>query len=199
MKKVVLINGKKRSGKDYFANLLKDELNKNGKTADIFAFADPIKDILCTSFNIELRDFDNFKNDPKTFSVDIISHEALEVYHITNMREIIQHFGTEAMKKWFGEDVWVKLMLKQIYESEADFVIVPDFRFLVEDLGIIFDINTTPIKIINNDVETNDSHRSENELNNFYFMYTVDNTGYKDLTADVQKITSHLISLNDAQ
>lgn len=197
MKKVVLINGKKRSGKDYFANLLKDELNKNGKSADIFAYADPIKDILCTSFNISLSDFDNFKNDPKTFSVDIVSHGAHEVYHITDMREIIQRFGTEAMKKWFGEDVWVKLMLKQIYESEADFFIVPDFRFLVEDLGVIFDINTTLVKIINEDVQTNDTHRSENELNNFKFSHIVDNTGHKDLSKDVQKITSHLMSLND--
>jgi len=186
--KIILINGKKRSGKDYFARLLQDELYKNKKTSYVIGFADPLKDIIAKSLNVSLVDLDTFKNDKEKIIVRKNGFQEI----ITDFRQVLQTFGTEAMKKYFGEDVWVKLLLSQAHSSHVDYVIVPDFRFLSEEISEI------TVKIRNDEIDNacKDSHRSENELNDFKFSYTIDNTGYRDIEEDVKDFVKELLSVN---
>jgi hypothetical protein len=186
----ILVNGKKRAGKDYFAQSLKKELETLGHTAQVMSFADPIKDMMATTFNITHEQLDEMKNEEAVIGTQEATFDGYECYHLTDMRKVLQNFGTEAMKPWFGEDVWVELLLKNARDSGSDFVIVPDFRFLTENIEGGF-----TVKICNSDVENNasDNHRSENELNDFEFMYEIDNTGHPDVTKLVQDLIKELM------
>jgi len=183
--KIILINGKKRSGKDYFAKLLQDELYKNKKTSCIMGFADPIKEIISKTLNISLSDLDTFKNTKEKI---IVQKNGFQ--EITDFRQVLQTFGTEAMKPIFGEGVWVKLFLSRAHSSHVDFVIVPDFRFISEEISEI------TVKIRNDEIDyaCEDSHTSENELNDFKFKYTIDNSGYRDIEDDVKIFVKDILN-----
>lgn len=193
MTKLILINGKKRSGKDYFAKLVQMELLNHNKSSKIMSFADPIKDIISTTLDISKEDLEKYKNDDNSYGLAVQSYQSgiIEEGNVINFRGILQRFGTEAMKQWFGEDVWVKLLKQQAEKLNYDYIIVPDFRFLCEDVGDI------TVKIKNDDVECIDNHRSENELNDYRFHYIIDNTGYRDITNDVKLFVDIFIQFEE--
>lgn len=178
-KKIILINGKKGSGKNYLAEKLQKNLKMHNKTSEMVAFADPIKDILCIAFNITREEFDEYKN-ARTI---IRTNNRI----LTDFRTLIQYFGNDAMKKWFNSDVWVNLFNNHISELDVDYIIVPDFRFEIE--------NVSPIKlhIFDNALNDNDTHASENELNGFNFIYSVNNTGHPDLDVHIEQIINLIL------
>lgn len=183
--KYILVNGKKRAGKDFFAKELKKELEALGHKVSIMAFADPIKDIIATTFDITRGELDDFKNDENEIllkeSYKVLDMDSTRV--ISDFRLLLQRFGTEAMQATFGKQVWVDLLIKMASECGSDYVIVPDFRFLSEHIP-----GAITVKVINRGVKYDsvDSHRSENELNMFDFMYLIDNTNKPDITKQVQ-------------
>lgn len=192
MNNIILINGKKRSGKDYFATELQKQLYDNNKTSAVIAFADPIKEMVATLFNISLSDLDTYKNNPDQYGYAIQAYpnnQPICNVQYGDFRTILQRFGTETLKPWFGEDIWVKLLQNKSQELNVDYIIVPDFRFFCEE------ISDCTIHIKNDNCTSNDSHRSETELEQFgfEFKYTVDNTGYPDITNDVKAIVEDII------
>ena len=110
--KIILVNGKKRSGKDWFASVLQERLDDQGYSSEIMAFADPIKNIISQSLGISEEALDKFKNTDEPISI--------KGKKVSNCRLILQKFGTEAMKEWFGEDVWVDLLLQRAQQLEVD-------------------------------------------------------------------------------
>jgi len=178
--KIVLINGKAYSGKDFLADLLKTELETHGKTVKIMSFADPLKEIIAETFLITQDELDEYKNLPGLYPVTFDKS-------ITDFREILQRFGREGMMSVFGESVWVDLLRERAVKSKADFILVPSFRFPFED------ISKFTIHIKNDELESIDSHASENSLGDFDFLWTIDNTGHKDLTRPVTLITNSLL------
>lgn len=183
MSKIILINGKKRAGKDYIANLIKEELNSKGFSVEIMSFADPMKDIISKSFDISLEDLEDYKNEKTKIAVKIPKLDGYLCDVISDFRTLLQRFGTEAMKPIFGDSVWADLLYKKAQNSETDYVIVPDFRFIVEDIP-----NYCTIHIKNDDVDHNDSHASENELNDYSFDVVLNNTGYIITKEDVKDL-----------
>ena len=197
MSKVILINGKKRSGKDYVASLLKERMINEGLTCEIISFAEPLKDILSMTLNMSLDEIDEHKNNKTpiwiseevTYNKNGYKETFFSDKKITDFRLILQNFGTDAMKKWFGENVWVDIALKRINNSHSDFILIPDFRFLCEHIE-----NSTTLKVLNSDVDNNcnDLHRSENELNDFVFDHYLDNSGYKDISDKINFLCKSL-------
>lgn len=184
--KYILINGKKRSGKDHIGNMIRDEFAVRGISAEILSFADPIKDIIAQTFNIEDDELDNFKNK----SEEIYIKKGNRYQQITNFRKVLQHFGTEAMKSWFGDDVWVQLLTQRANDLEVDYVIVTDFRFEIEQLDDAY-----TLRIVNSNAEdVQDNHASENELNLFRFDYTLDNSGYCINVDHVERLVDRIMS-----
>ena len=157
MPKIVLIAGQKRSGKDTFAKILVDEAKLQGKTAEVMSFAEPMKDILAITLGITVKELEDLKNDASN------PH-----------RGYLQRLGTEGMKPYFGNDVWLQLTLKRIRNSNADIVIIPDFRFLEEEIG-----GATTVKITRPSLQVDaaDLHISERALDDFYFDVQVLNDG----------------------
>jgi len=184
--KIILVNGKKRSGKDFFAAYLRDEIDRQGKKAIIRSFADPMKQIVSTTFGISVQDLEIYKNNPRDFKV-FLSHHDLE-FAETNFRKVLQLFGTEGMKPYFGDDVWVKLLKDSVKDADVDYVIVPDFRFKIEA------ISSLTVRVRNKKIEEQctDTHASENELNDFPFLREIDNTGLPDLGPQVKELIKFL-------
>jgi hypothetical protein len=184
--KIILINGKKRSGKDHFAKVLQKELSSIGKTSEILSFADVPKDILCTALNISKEEFNDFKNSSSELTAEFYGSEI----PICNFRKLIQRFATEAMQHYFGEDVWVKLLIERAIKFDTDFILVPDFRFIPEaiDDGITVRIRNDEV-----DKKCKDEHRSENGLGGFKFNYTINNSGKPDLTDSVREFIKQIL------
>lgn len=177
---MILIAGKKRSGKDHFAKILKEELENIGKTAHITRFADPAKDILCKSFGISRDELDRLKD-----NAGVVQAGESAV----SMRRFLQTFSTEAMQGAFGKDIWVNLTVQKIKGIDADYVIIPDFRFLHE----ILDRTTLTILVEREDSDqTHDAHISENELCAYPFDEYIRNSFGKDLIPDARRIASML-------
>lgn len=171
MSKIILINGKKRHGKDFIAAMLKDSIEELGSSAEIMSFAEPMKNIISTIFGISLEDLDEYKNNPNQVTLQLFDNynEVL----VTDFRAILQKFGSEAMKPIFGENVWHDLLIKRADKSEADYILVPDFRFPVEDID-----EAIKVKVFNDDIKSDDTHTSETSLDDFKFDYYINNTSY---------------------
>jgi len=106
MKHIILIGHKKRQGKDTFANMLADLTG--GK---IIRFADPMKQIIADTFSITLEELEKLKNDEQFL---------MHVCHHQTYRDILQRFGSEAMKKQFGSDVWADLAVDSVIDALDD-------------------------------------------------------------------------------
>ena len=183
MKNLILINGLKRSGKDYTAELIK-ELTLDTSTV---SFATPIKEIIADTFGISAEDLETFKNENQEYGLEIKvypNNQPSGTIKYTDFRSVLQLFGTEAMKKQFGDNVWAKIGVENATKAGTDLVVIPDFRFMVEYEEADFEAqisgyNLYTINIFNSDLPSADAHASERELqdNNFKFDFTIDNTG----------------------
>lgn len=182
---ILLIAGKKGSGKDYLASLIIEELNKKNIKAKQMAFADNIKDMLCKTLNVGLDDFNEYKNKRSKIYVEK-SHGEFE--HLTDFRSLIQTFGTDVMQEHFGKSVWVDMLLRDIDESDDDICVISDFRFDHEE------ISNKKILIYNKDLDTSDTHLSENGLKGTNFQMIIDNTGKRDLSLHVKEIEKFLLN-----
>jgi hypothetical protein len=194
LSKKILIGGDKRAGKDYTALQLSIELNKRGYTTSIMRFADPMKFIIAETFGISLDALDEYKNDTELFGIELKvypNNQPQGVIEYTDFRAILQRFGSEGMKPVFGSNIWAKLLYEKADKhDDIDFVIVPDFRFLVEYLP-----SATSIKVVNKLIEASktDTHSSENELNDFKWDYSIDNTEQKDISAEINEIVDNIL------
>lgn len=184
-KVIIQIGGFKRSGKDTISQMIANHYRSSGKLVDIFHYADPIKQIAASIFDISLEQLDEFKNN-KTALWRFDDFE--NAYQVTNFREILMKIGNEAIKPIFGNDVWQKIMWEKIEKSEADIIIIPDFRFKVEHIP-----NAVTIRIINNDIINDTDHPSETELIDFDFDMSIDNTNYSQTQEEVSYYCEQMI------
>ena len=168
-KQVILINGLKRSGKDYSASLMKSKFEELGKSVEILSFAAPMKRIIAKTFGINVEALEEYKNSPEVYDVALFSNEADMELHTTNFRKILQNFGSEAMKPEFGNDVWADICYKDTVASKADVVIISDFRFDTEwyrfalEEGVAYDL--TSVYVQGPEKESSDTHISEQKPN----------------------------------
>lgn len=182
---IIQISGKKRAGKDTFAQFLQNAYQSQGKSVELMSFAEPLKDIASTMLNITPDQLETFKNEPELYKLVTMNKDNFVT--VTNYRSVLQLLGSEAMKKWFGPNVWVDLLTHRINQSQADVIIISDWRFKSEIIQ-----GAIKLRVLTH-IESTDTHISEVDLDNYNeFDYYVDNTDYK-LT---QRIVSDLINSN---
>ncbi len=184
-KVIIQIGGFKRSGKDTISQMIANHYQSNGKLVDIFHYADPLKQIAASIFDISLEQLDEFKNN-KTELYRFNTYE--EPCKVTDFREILMKIGNEAIKPVFGSDAWQKIMLEKIEKSEADIIIIPDFRFAVEHIQ-----NAVAIRINNSDIINDTDHPSETELIDFDFDMSIDNTNYSQNQEEISYYCEQMI------
>jgi hypothetical protein len=155
--KVVLIGHKARQGKDTFASMLKEEMERRGENTSVFHFADPLKEIVSEALGVSRETLDALKNENGHY------------------REILQRFGSGKMKDYFGEKVWKELVVDHIRaldEMGVSCVIIPDFRFPAEYIDGAISIN-----VVRPGVWIGDEHISETAMD----LYEYDKTVVNDL------------------
>ncbi len=184
-KVIIQIGGFKRSGKDTTSKMIANHYQSKGKLVDIFHYADPIKEHVCKLFNISLEQLDEFKNRKKElWSFDNYDN----AYKVTDFRDLLTSTG-DSFKSIFGDDIFLRLMWEKIEKSEADIIIIPDFRFTVEHIQ-----NAVTIRIINDDITNDTDHPSETELINFDFDMSIDNTNYCETQDNIDIICDSTIA-----
>ena len=224
MKKYIIIQGCRNSGKDTIVNYINWLLNTNNIfhyywIAKLFKFkpffnrwhttkyATPIKKILSIILNVPEEKFEDrsfkeywyfsfkdFKlchiNELKSgqFLTDKDMSRKLKkdnldfiLEYYLSIRQILQVFGTEVMRKFFGDKLWINITLSKDEKN----IIVADQRFEIENFvsSNIYHSNIIHINRPNNQVL---EHRSEMEVAMLYehkkYDYLIENDGtLKDL------------------
>lgn len=170
--KIIGISGKKGSGKDTFAQFLKEGLEKQlGKTVKVDSFAANLKQCCailsgqysCVFYNQNLKD------------------EKANFLSLTN-RELMQKFGD--LTRSIDKDIWVKSLFNKYLDNPPEYLIVPDVRFKNEAEhikkldGILIRIESDRVK--------EDNHISEIELDN-YSKFDLEISNNKSLTLEELK------------
>jgi len=191
MTKVIMVGGKKRSGKDTTASYIKDYLRLQGKTVEIVSLADPLKGIMALLFDTSVQEIDYYKNNPSKVWVEVLNRDNL-VLQQTDFRRLLQLLGTECRDNYFGRNIWVNMAKNTILASRADYVIIPDLRFPFEYEGVLGDFDTKTIKITRDQAGVIDNHLSETGLDDFVADYSITNNGTIDELKDkLSKVLSN--------
>jgi len=148
--KIIGISGKKRSGKDTVAALIKERFPRSV----IYHFAGPLKKEVSRAIGYSLDHLE--KNKP-------------------SFRTLLQGWG-DYRKNLYGEDFYVKLADEALIQLNMfEIVIIPDLRFKCE-FNWINRMHGITIRV-NRLGTSEDTHRSEIELDNETFDYVIENNG----------------------
>jgi hypothetical protein len=202
MKQIILISGKLQSGKNTFADLLKEELEKNNITVGQDSFAKLLKDMCKEGFK-PLIDFlnDIFKKRIENHYVEIgidqcaLIPNGLEKFitkdenwyenknDITRM--ILQIVGTDIVRK-INPNYWVEQFMERCNLSKCQVILNTDVRFPNECFIPKYNNGTQSILIrVNRNIERIGdihNHPSETSLDSYTnWDYVIDNNS--DLNA----------------
>ena len=194
MKKIfILIAGKKRSGKNYTAEMLQNIILKKNISCEIFSFAEPLKDIVAKTFLITHSELEEYKNNPNRYKIMLRDNDGDTSKELTDFRQVLNDLGTPIMKSYFGENIWVNLIENKIKKSQSNVILIPDFRFPIEKLQMK-DIKVSTIRVNKEGLEHSDLV-SENSLNDFVFDYEIDNNveGYSKLIIQLEDIIENIL------
>ena len=173
---------------NYFSYKIFNKIFRNGKYK-IISFAHPLKRTLAALLDIDIKLFDNrdFKENyyvyfptleitnkiyPNMLGYPNISEgkfsrmvnnndlSFLKTNYIT-IRQLLQVFGTEIMRNYFGDELWILSTLKNKRN-----IIISDLRFKVE-FEAIKNLGGTCI-LINRDICKPGNHVSEKEIQELY-------------------------------
>jgi hypothetical protein len=137
---VVLISGKKRSGKDTYATALKEALERKGKTVSVLHFADelknivynkmrPIWDTIWQAIGIAYTQMPDEERSPVFDEyLDIPTQPSPNGDKTELERTALQVMGTEVMR-YIDENIHVNLTKRNIEAQDCDYVLIPDTRF----------------------------------------------------------------------
>lgn len=160
--KVICISGKAQHGKDTTATILREELETLGYSVIVTHYADLLKHICRMFFGW------NGKKDEAG-------------------RQILQYVGTDVVRKQ-RPDFWVDFIISvlELFNSEWDYVLIPDCRFPNEiDAMQNAGFNTTSLRITRLNFESplteaQQQHPSETALDDYGFDHTIHNDGTLD-------------------
>jgi len=193
---VIALSGKKGSGKNTLASFIHGHFSRNwhkGPRNGIdfcqeYAFADRIKEFCIDVLGLEHKQCygtDEEKNTPTKYLWE--NTPAFKYYPLSDSkgepmgpmtgRDVMQIFGTESVRAWFG-NVWAEATLRRIRKMCPALAVVTDNRFpsevetiLGHPRGYIVRLTRSPF--------SGDQHTSETALDNFDWSrercYVLDN------------------------
>lgn len=189
MPNIIQLSGRKRSGKDWTATEIKQQLESHGYSVEVLSFAEPLKDIASIILDMPLSDLEFAKNNNDS----IYQTGSYYNEYLTTFRSMLQKLGTEAMKKYFGKSVWYDLLINRIEQSSADYILVPDYRFPEETIP-----GALTVRIYSTSVDLTDNHISETALDDFVFDHVLDNSNKQLTESDIIRfVSNHIIKENN--
>ena len=191
MANIIQLSGRKRSGKDWTATAIKQQLESHGYSVEVMSFAEPLKDIASIILDMPLSELELAKNNNDA----IYQTGSYYKEYLTTFRLLLQKLGTEAMKKYFGKSVWYDLLINRIEQSSADYILVPDYRFPEETIP-----GALTVRIHSTSVDLTDNHISETALDDFVFDHVLDNSNKQLTESDiVHFVSNHIVKENDVK
>ena len=191
MPNIIQLSGRKRSGKDWTATAIKQQLELHGYSVEVMSFAEPLKDIASIILDMPLFDLELAKNNNDA----VYRTGSYDNEYLTTFRLLLHKLGTEAMKKHFGQSVWYDLLINRIEQSSADYILVPDYRFPEETIP-----GALTIRIYSTSVDLTDNHISETALDNFVFDHVLDNSNKQLTESDIARfVSNHIIKENNGK
>ena len=178
IKTIYLFTGKAQSGKNYIARELNKALTSEHKTVLELSFAYKLKSFISTLFNMPIEEVDKWKLNEQPFTANGVT-----------MREILQRFGTDIMRKHVDKDYWIKFVATRIVNTDYNYYLITDYRFPNEldvvdyiklyDLYNLTDYNVKVVKVINNSTIKSSRHESELLTDVIDADIIIDNTDHK--------------------
>lgn len=178
IKTIYLFTGKAQSGKNYIARELNKALTSEHKTVLELSFAYKLKSFISTLFDMPIEEVDKWKLNEQPFTANG-----------TTMREILQRFGTDIMRKHVDKDYWIKFVATRIVNTDYNYYLITDYRFPNEldvvdyiklyDLYNLTDYNVKVVKVINNSTIKSSKHESELLTDVIDADIVIDNTDHK--------------------
>ena len=191
MPNIIQLSGRKRSGKDWTATAIKQQLELHGYSVEVMSFAEPLKDIASIILDMPLSDLESAKNNNDS----IYQTGSYYNEYLTTFRSMLQKLGTEAMKKYFGDFVWYDLLINRIEQSSADYILVPDYRFPEETIP-----GALTVRIYSTSVDLMDNHISETALDDFVFDHVLDNSNKQLTESDIARfVSNHIVKENNGK
>ena len=155
--RIICISGKSGSGKDFTAQIMKQNLEKSGLNVKIIHFADLLKGIC--------RDWFGWNGEKDEAG-----------------RSLLQWVGTDCVRKRYT-DFWVTYIAKllDVFDDQWDYVLIPDTRYSNE-IGVLrdFGFNVFTVRVTREGYEnwlTDEQacHSSEVELDQYMFDHYLNN------------------------
>lgn len=177
-KTIIFISGQKRSGKDTIASILEKKFLVSGHNVRIIHFADKLKEILSITLGISVNKLNQLKNIGAQVCIKV--DDVIEP--VETFREMLQHFGTDAMQKLVDKRFWVNIVQSEIERDQThDIFLIPDFRYQHEFFKNTYAYECYPgkvdfvtIRVVSNE-KSFDAHISEHDLDEYDFNYIIEN------------------------
>lgn len=171
--KIILISGKAQHGKDTTAQIIKNELTKQGNKVIITHFADLVK-FTCEKY----FDWNGEKDEAG--------------------RTLLQYVGTDVVRT-INPNYWADFVINflSMFPEEWDYVLIPDCRFKNE-LELWGGWDTVSVRVIRENFKSiltteQLNHPSETALDDYEFDYYIHNDGdLKQLENEVDKFIDYL-------
>lgn len=178
--KILGISGKKRAGKDTLLSFLGEYSAVPGYLPIIRkSFADPLRQEVA-DFLVAMK---ITKSSEEGISL-LLGEDTKEEF-----RPLMQWWGTNYRRKYFGEDYWVRAFEASLssLKTKPVLVVVPDVRF-PDEAKFIESIGGSVIRVERIGLENADQHPSETSLDNYpNFGLVVKASNLTELKEQAQK------------
>ena len=188
---IIGVCGKKFNGKDTIADYL---VNRYQFTK--ISVGDPLK--------YGIQQMFGFSNEQLWGS----KKETVDPFWKVTPREILQYIGTDCFRMKFGQDfpnigenIWAMSLERKIETLlQRGFykIVVPDIRFPNEE-KVIRKFNGTIINVIRHNFINQDTHISENSLDQIKVDFHVENTTFDELYARIDDIMPSVSVIKNIQ
>jgi hypothetical protein len=173
--RIIILAGKKRSGKSTAAEIIKNEIDDEYKIVNI---GDNVKNVTCDLINtllnqnLDVKTIESWDRDTDGFNVKGVNGKTK-----LTIRKLYQKIGTDIIRKYLGPNIWVETLCRSMNKNGK--YIVADCRFSNEAKFIrnYFGQDNVVIYKIFRNTENHDAHISENDLINIKEDKIILNTG----------------------
>lgn len=182
---IIALSGKKGGGKNTLASFIAEHYEYHmgfafqGAFCEEMAFADGIKEFCIDILGLEHKQCygsDEDKNTPTKYKWEDTPYllhsgafprkETFTQRSFMTGREVMQVFGTECVRSWFG-NVWAEATIRKIRKISLGLALITDNRFPNEVETILGQPKGYIIRLTRSPFVGSDLHSSETVLDNF--------------------------------